>query len=244
MGLDMHSRKELIKADYKAYQEASKKGRGEILDKLVSVTNLNRSCLSTALGTYREEPAAGGRGKRKSRPLGNRGGRPKVYGGDFVKVLRAVWSGFGCSCGKLLIAAIHEMTAFPAASQPPPYGITDEIKELLLKISCSEADLLLRPARKAPAIKGISTTRAASVSLRSQAPVQTYFDREALKPGSSALDAAAHCGTPASGQFCKTLTGTGVFSGWIEERSLLNSGEPLDAGSRIKHTQRAQKRSF
>ena len=72
----------------------------------------------------------------------------------------------------------------------------------------------------------------------------TYFDREALKPGSSALDAAAHCGTPASGQFCKTLTGTGVFSGWIEERSLLNSGEPLDAGSRIKHTQRAQKRSF
>ncbi|MHC6203905.1 hypothetical protein ACYULU_12020 [Breznakiellaceae bacterium SP9] len=43
MGLDMHSRKELIKANYKDYQEASKKGRGEILDKLVSVTNMNRS---------------------------------------------------------------------------------------------------------------------------------------------------------------------------------------------------------
>ena len=100
MGLDMHSRKELIKADYKAYQEASKKGRGEILDKLAAAANMNRSCLSTALGTYREEPAAGGRGKRKSRPLGNRGGtRPKVYGGDFVKVLRAVWSGFGVLAG-------------------------------------------------------------------------------------------------------------------------------------------------
>ncbi|MHC6201757.1 hypothetical protein ACYULU_01020 [Breznakiellaceae bacterium SP9] len=90
MGLDMHSRKELIKANYKAYQEASKKGRGEILDKLVSVINMNRSYLSTALGTYREEPTVDGKGKRKSRPLGNRGGRPKVYGEDFVKVLRAI----------------------------------------------------------------------------------------------------------------------------------------------------------
>ncbi|MHC6201756.1 hypothetical protein ACYULU_01015 [Breznakiellaceae bacterium SP9] len=115
------------------------------------------------------------------------------------------------------------MIAFLVASQVPSYGITDEIKELLLKISCSEADLLLRPARKALAIKGISTTRAAAVSLRSQVPVQTYFERETLKPGSFALDTVAHCGASASGQFCKTLTGTDVFSGWIEERSLLNA---------------------
>jgi hypothetical protein len=32
----------------------------------------------------------------------------------------------------------------------------------------------------------------------------------------------AHCGASASGQFCKTLTGTSPYSGWVEERSLLN----------------------
>ncbi|MHC6202929.1 hypothetical protein ACYULU_07025 [Breznakiellaceae bacterium SP9] len=65
MGLDMHSRKALIKAHYKDYQKASKKGRREILDKLIPVTNMNRSYLSTALGTYCEETAVGKKGKRK-----------------------------------------------------------------------------------------------------------------------------------------------------------------------------------
>jgi hypothetical protein len=38
-----------------------------------------------------------------------------------------------------------------------------------------------------------------------------------------AFDTVAHCGGSAKGQFCKTLTGTDVFSGWIEERALLNA---------------------
>ncbi|MHB9293795.1 hypothetical protein Holit_03426 [Hollandina sp. SP2] len=33
----------------------------------------------------------------------------------------------------------------------------------------------------------------------------------------------AHCGAGASRQFCTTLTGTSPYSGWVEERSLLNS---------------------
>jgi hypothetical protein len=44
-----------------------------------------------------------------------------------------------------------------------------------------------------------------------------------------AFDTVAHCGGSASGQFCKTLTGTDVFSGWVEERSLLNA-----ANSQVK----------
>jgi hypothetical protein len=102
------------------------------------------------------------------------------------------------------------------------YGITDDIYRLLLEASPAEADILLAPARKGREIKGVSTTRAASQSLRAQAPVQTHFNRETVRPGQFAFDTVAHCGGSAQGQFCKTLTGTDVYSGWTEERPLLN----------------------
>jgi hypothetical protein len=54
-------------------------------------------------------------------------------------------------------------------------------------------------------------------------PVQTRFDRKTVKPGFFAFDTVAHCGGAASGQFRETLTGTDVYSGWVEERALLNS---------------------
>jgi hypothetical protein len=52
MRLDMHSRREILKANFEEYQRASKKGRTELLDRLVPVTGLNRSYLATALENY------------------------------------------------------------------------------------------------------------------------------------------------------------------------------------------------
>jgi hypothetical protein len=43
MRLDMHTRQEIFKANFKAYQKASKKGRKEILDRLIPVTRLSVS---------------------------------------------------------------------------------------------------------------------------------------------------------------------------------------------------------
>ena len=77
--------------------------------------------------------------------------------------------------------------------------------------------------RKALEVRRISTTRVAGASLRSQMPLQTHFDCKAVKPGDFAFDTVAYCGASSSGQFCKTLTGTSPYSGWVEERSLLNS---------------------
>jgi hypothetical protein len=118
---------------------------------------------------------------------------------------------------------IGGMMAFLVRSKNPDYGITEEIKELLLEVSAAEADLLLKPERKALEIKGVSTTRAVQTPLRSQISVRTHFDRDTVKPGKFAFDTVGHCGGSASGQFCKTLTGTDVYSGWYEGRSLLNA---------------------
>jgi hypothetical protein len=79
------------------------------------------------------------------------------------------------------------MIDFLASSRTPDYGITDELKALLVRISGAQIDRLLAPARKALELRGISTTRAAGASLRSQVPVQTHFDRKTVQPGEASL---------------------------------------------------------
>jgi hypothetical protein len=140
-----------------------------------------------------------------------------------VKVLSAIWGDYGKPCGKLLVPMIRGIVDFIVESENPDYGITEEIRKLLLEVSAAQADILLKGARKALEIKGVSTTRAVQTPLRSQIPVRAHFERDCVKPGKSAFDTVAHCGGSASGQFCKTLTGTDVYSGWIEERALLNA---------------------
>ncbi|MFP3089226.1 transposase family protein [Treponema sp. TIM-1] len=220
----MSSRKAIVKNTYREYQQAGKKGRGEILDRLVSVTGMNRDYLATLLGRYGKEGSVGAStlpGKRKPRPEGKRGGRPPKYGEQFVKILTDIWYDHGRPCGKLLIPMIRGMIGFLEADGG--YGITAEMRVLLEEVSPAEADLLLAGARKKLEIRGVSTTRAAQTPLRSQIPVRTGFNRETLRPGFFACDTVAHCGGSASGQFCKTLTVTDVFSGWIEERALVNA---------------------
>ena len=134
-----------------------------------------------------------------------------------------IWEDHGRPCGKLLAAMIPGMIDFLVSSRDPDYGITGARKALLVRISGAQIDRLLGSARKAREIRGVSTTRAAGASLRSQVPVQTHFDRKTVRPGDFAFDTVAHGGASASGQFCKTLTGTGPYSGWVEERALLNS---------------------
>jgi hypothetical protein len=118
---------------------------------------------------------------------------------------------------------IRDMIDFLTASKDPDYGVTDELKALLARISGARIARLLAPGRKALELRGIGTTRAAGASLRSPVPVQTHFDRKRTPPGDVAFDTVAHCGASASGQFCKTLTGTSPYSGWVEERALLNA---------------------
>ena len=222
----MHSRQEILRTNFEDYQGATKKGRKEILDRLVPVTGLNRSYLATALGNYSKK---GGlvkpvtKGRRKQRPQGKRGGRPVKYGEEFAKALTRIWDDFGKPCGKLLIPMIRSLIDFLVESKKPDYRITAEIRELLLEVSAAEADILLKPAKKALEIKGKSTTRAVQTPVRSRIPVRTHFKRDTVKPGQFAFDTVAHCGGSASGQFCKSLTGTDVFSGWLEERPLLNA---------------------
>jgi hypothetical protein len=89
--------------------------------------------------------------------------------------------------GKLPVPLIRGITGFFAASKEPDYGISDERRALLVKVSGAQTGRLLAPARKAMEIRGISTTRAPGASLWSRVPVQTRFDRKTVGPGEESV---------------------------------------------------------
>ncbi|MDR1352151.1 MAG: transposase family protein [Treponema sp.] len=221
----MKTRREIFEAHYWRYQRAGKKEKGKILEEVAGTTGLNRDHLAHVLASYGKTQRVKGEARptRRKRAQGKRGGRPSQYQEKaFVALLTRIGEDYGRPCGKLLAPLIRGIIDFLVMSKEPDYGINEAHKALLMKVSGAQIDRLLAPARKALEMRGISTTRAAGASLRSPVPVQTHFDREAVKPGDFAFDTVAHCGGSASGQFCKTLTGTSPYSGWVEERSLLN----------------------
>jgi hypothetical protein len=104
-----------------------------------------------------------------------------------VALLTRIWEDHGRPCGKLLAPLIRSIIEYLAGSKDPDYGISEEHKGLLVTVSGAQIDRLLAPARKALEIRGISVTRAAGASLRSHVPVQTHFDRKAVKPGEESV---------------------------------------------------------
>jgi hypothetical protein len=229
--LDMHSRNELTRANYKEYHSAGKKAKGEILSRLSVETGLNKDYLATKLRTWKDETVVTVEGKavklktatkRKPRTDGKKGGRKAKYkSAEFEKTLEAIWNDQMRQCGKLLKPTIAGMIEFLAAE--PKYGITAGIKGLLLSVSAAEIDILLAPAKKMAKPFGISTTKTAQTPLRSLIPVLVHYKQGLVIPGYFNFDTVAHCGWTTAGEYCKTLTGTDTYSGWIEERSLLNT---------------------
>jgi hypothetical protein len=110
-----------------------------------------------------------------------------------VALLTCIWENHGrplrseTKFPQLLSPLIRSIRDFLAVSKEPDYGISEETKGLLVTVGGAQIDRLLAPARKAREIRGISTTRAAGASLRSPVPVQTHFDRKAVKPGEESL---------------------------------------------------------
>jgi hypothetical protein len=109
-----------------------------------------------------------------------------------------------------------------AASGEIDFGITEENRPLLMSVSPAEIDILLKEERKKQEVRGKSLTKAGPV-LKNEIPVRVYFAWDERKPGFFEVDRVAHCETSRAGHFCLTLTATDVYSGWTEERSLLNN---------------------
>ena len=218
----MGQKKALTREVSKRYQKAGKKEKTIILNEFVENTGYNRKyalhilanlgktttvCLGGNAVTLKAVP-----GKRRKG-----GGRKPIYTGEFVVVLQKIWAFFWYRCGKILAPFMREQMQF----LEEPFRITPEVMKLLLKVSPSTIDRVLKPEKKKLTLKGKSGTKPGKL-LKKQIPIRTYYADADKKPGFFEVDTVHHCGTSDSGEFCLTLTATDVYSGWVELRPTLN----------------------
>jgi len=218
----MREKKALTREVSKRYQKAEKKEKAVILNELVKTTGYNRKYVVHVLANWGKTSAVNMNGETvrlTASPHKRRkgGGRKPKYSGDFIIVLRKIWAFFSYRCGKILAPFMREQMRF----LEQPFHITEKEKELLLSVSPSTIDRLLRQDKRKLALKGKSGTKPGKL-LKKQIPVRTYYADADKKPGFFEIDTVHHCGTSDSGEFCLTLTATDVYSGWVELRPTLN----------------------
>ena len=222
MGLSMQEKKALTREVSKRYRKVGKKEKTVILEELVKNTGYNRKYLLhqlNHLGKITTSHIGGETIKIKAAICKRRkgGGRKPKYTGDFIIILRKVWAFFSYRCGKILAPFIREQMKF----LKEPFHITPKEMDLMLSVSPSTIDRVLKADRKKLVLKGKKGTRPGKL-LKKQIPVRTYYTDADKKPGFFEIDTVHHCGTSDSGEFCLTLTATDVYSGWVELRPTLN----------------------
>lgn len=156
-GMSLSARREISKKEAGQYFRASKKGKGEILDRLVIEIGWSRANARRQLGRAfkRRGPAR----------IVARRPRPPTYGYDTLKVLQQVWVVAGQPCGKYL-AAVMDATLANMESHmgSGSFGrvrtrYSPEVRTQLLTMSAATIDRLLAPFKLSMYPDGKSTTR-------------------------------------------------------------------------------------
>lgn len=178
------------------YKNATKKSKGAILDEFCRVCHLSRKHAIRILN--------GSINPRLKRP----GPRSKYQREDVLKALKELWSLMNQMCSKKMVIAFIDWLPF--------YEAKDEVKELLMQMSASTIDRLLRSHRR-PLQRGLSSTRPSLI--KNRIPLK-LLDGEITIPGYTEADTVAHCGNSLSGEFGNSLTMTELLSGWTENRAM------------------------
>jgi hypothetical protein len=210
--MSLKSKNELVEAVQPRYLKASKLEKQKILDELASATGYHRKHAIRVL-------------KNKVQVRNRLKGKPKtykrVYQGKMVQALEQIWEIYGHLCSKRLQPFLPE--AIRVLERCQEIHLSNDTKELLLKISSASIDRCLRPIRT-KTLHGLSTTKPGSL-LKSLIPVRTFTEWDEQRPGFLEIDLVAHCGSTTEGQFLCTLTCTDLCTGWTEVTGLLHRSQ-------------------
>ena len=135
-----------------------------------------------------------------------RPGPPRKYDADLCWPLFSLWNDMNRICSKRMVAAIPLWL-------PYQNEISSSDKKMLISMSASTIDRMLKPFRKQ---KGVSTTRASMI--KRSIPIK-LLDGEVTEPGHLESDTVSHCGSALGGSFASSLTVTDLCTGWTENRA-------------------------
>lgn len=210
--MSLKSKNELVEVVQPRYLKANKLEKQKILDEFTSATGYHRKHAIRVL-------------KSKVQARNRLQGKPKVYKrvyqGEVVQALEQIWEIYGYLCSKRLQPYLPE--AIRVLERCQEIKLSDETKELLLKISSASIDRCLRPVRLRSR-HGLGTTKPGSL-LKNLIPVRTFTEWDEEQPGFMEIDLVAHCGNTTAGQFLCTLTCTDLCTGWTEVTGLLHRSQ-------------------
>ncbi len=217
----MRSRAEVTTRYARAYVKASKKGKGRVLDEVVSVTGWSRDNARRRLvAAARSRPGSG-----RQVAAGPRKPRVPKYSYNALKVLQTVWAVSGGQCGKYLAASMQTQLDGLERHGELGFGVgrySPAVRAELLAMSPASIDRYLKPAKASDQIKGACTTKPSPL-LRSSITIRKAGDEVEAEPGFFEGDTVAHCGPTLKGEFARTLNLTDVHTGWVFTRTVRNN---------------------
>jgi len=131
--MNIEERRKYLRRMQKRYNQAGRKERGQLLDEMQVVTELNRNYLIELMG---------GDLKRKQR----RKQRGRVYGAEMDDVLRVVDESLDYICAERLTPNLVWLSNHLAAHDE--LEVTDEVLEKLSRISVSTVGRILKRIRQ------------------------------------------------------------------------------------------------
>lgn len=138
-----------------------------------------------------------------------------------MQALEQISEIYGHICSKRLQPFLPE--AIRVLERCQEIALSNDTKELLLKISSASIDRCLRPVRLQTS-HGLSTTKPGSL-LKKSIAVRTFTAWDEEQPGFMEIDLVAHCGNTTEGQFLCTLTCTDLSTGWTDVTGLLHRSQ-------------------
>lgn len=193
------AKREYLKSIHLRYQESTRDQKKHILDEFCSVCGYTRKYAIRVLnGVLKTKPPKSGR-------------RPTYAHESLLPALYWLWLKMGKINSKRMKTALPSWLPYTNDEK-----LTPELRALLLKMSASTIERLLKRARVK--IKGISATRPSKRFMQS-IPIQAK-DWNVVKPGTLQADTVAHTHTTLEGSFANSITMTDIYSGWTENRAV------------------------
>lgn len=199
------SKQELLEVLRPRYLKANKVEKQKMLDEFAAATGYHRKYAIRVLKNQVQNHH-----NKKSK------GYKAIYRGEVVSVLEQIWDIYGRICSKRLQPYLVE--GIKVLERCQEINLSQDTKELLLKISSASIDRCLHPIRfKSP--HGLGTTKPGSL-LKKLIAVRTFTEWNEEQPGFMEIDLVAHCGNTTEGQYLNTLTCTDICTGWTDITAL------------------------
>jgi hypothetical protein len=202
--MTIDERRKYLHKMQKRYKKASRKEKGQLLDEMEQITELDRKYLIALLK---------GDLKRQQR----RRQRGRTYGLEVDDALRVIYESLDYICAERLTPNLLWM-----AEQLARHGELETSPELLAKleqISISTVKRILRRMRQDEARLPRKGPRRANTRLRDIPMKRIAWDT--VTPGHFEVDLVHHCGPTTSGEYMCTLQLIDVATGWSERVAVL-----------------------